>query len=229
MARRNSAKRKGPESRRRHLKRQENTRNQLKLVIIACEGTKTEPAYFKKLFDQLKQKHRLSRESCVIALHRHTDPPGVLQDLLNYETPWGFTYKDYDQRWIVIDRDPERTNGGGHRKEAFNEVIARGTANKPKIDIAWSNPCFEIWFLLHYEYRNTAIDRDDVYQRMNRLLGKPYNKADGEIYTLLECRLPTAVKNATRLQEDASMRGVLPADTNPGTAVHTLVTQLLAM
>ncbi len=145
MARRKNAKRKRPESRQKYIKRQENTRNQLKLVIIACEGTKTEPAYFQKLFDQLKQKHRLSRESCVIALHRHTDPPGVLQDLLN------------------------------------------------------------------------------------RLLGKPYNKADGEIYTLLECRMPTAVKNATRLQEDASTRGVLPADTNPGTAVHTLVAQLLAI
>lgn len=229
MARRRSSKRFGPESRPSQLKRKESTRDQLKLVIIACEGKRTEPAYFRKLFDLLKKRRQLSKESCVIALHQHTDPPGVLEDLLKHQTKSGFTYKDYDLRWIVIDRDPEQTYGGGHQKVAFNEAIFRGHNNKPKVNVAWSNPSFEIWFLLHFEYRNTAIDRRDLNKRLDQLLGEPYSKSDSEIFNALEHRLPTAIKNAKKLEDDALKRGIEPAETNPGTTVHKLVKQLLVL
>lgn len=226
MARRKDIDRNGRRPRQGYLRRQENTRNQRKLAIVACEGTETEPNYLNHLFDALKRDQLLSRESCVIADHRHTDPLGVLNDLLSHETPLGLTHKDYEHAWIVIDRDPERTNGGGHTRQSFNAALEKAKRVKPAVTVAWSNPCFEIWFLLHYEYRNTAIDRDELYGLITNRLGRKYEKSDKEIYTLLEGRLETAIRNANNLQKQAFDRGLAPADTNPGTTVHDLIIAL---
>ena len=71
----------------------------------------------------------------VIAKHHHTDPDGVLNDLLNHHN-----YKEFDHKWIVIDRDLERTNGGRYPLENFNSAINRAKSNK--IEVAYANPCF---------------------------------------------------------------------------------------
>ncbi|EDN68547.1 conserved hypothetical protein [Beggiatoa sp. PS] len=105
------------------LKRTEELKNKLVRIIIACEGTKTEPLYFQKFFDYLITEHNISAKSFVIAKHGHTDPKGVLKDLKNYKDGKD-TYKNFDYKWIIIDRDEERTNGGGHTLENYNEAIS---------------------------------------------------------------------------------------------------------
>jgi len=55
MARRKRTNKNVPNPYRERFRRRENIRSQRKLVIIACEGTKTEPAYFTRLFDNLKE------------------------------------------------------------------------------------------------------------------------------------------------------------------------------
>jgi hypothetical protein len=144
-------------------KRKESIRDQRLFIIIACEGEKTEFLYFRAFFSALQKDEKISSASCVITPHNHTDPYGVLKDLIDYkDTSTGKTYKDFDHRWIVIDRDAERTNGGGHTLENFNNALSRAKANKPEIKVAYSNPSFELWILLHYEYRVTSVDRDNV-------------------------------------------------------------------
>lgn len=133
----------------------ENTRNERGTVILACEDSVSAPLYFNAIFDDLKINHAIAAPSLVIAEHKHTDPLGVLQDLLDHPS-----YADFDHQWIVIDRDVERTNGGGHTPENFNQAIAK--ADGKGIKVAYSNPCFEIWYLLHFEFRNTAIDREEL-------------------------------------------------------------------
>jgi hypothetical protein len=212
-----------------HSIRREGTRDQRRLVIIACEGQKTEPAYFRAIFDILKQERKLAAESCVIAGHNLTDPVGVLKDLRTFKTHMGFTYKDYDYRWIVIDRDSERTNGGGHSAENFNSALQQASSKRLGVDVAWSNPCFEIWFLLHFEYRNTPLERDELNRKLSKALGTTYDKSDKNMYDKLKYQTEVATRNATNLLEQALDRGVLPADSNPGTTVHNLVALLFSL
>jgi hypothetical protein len=210
-------------------KRSENIRRQRLLVILACEGEKTERYYFETLFEQLKVKQKLSTTSCVFAHHKHTNPKGVLDDLLNFkDSSTGLTYKDYDHRWIVIDRDEERCGRGGHTHEDFNNAIsqAKKRRNQPEVKVAWSNPSFEIWYLLHFQYRDTPIDRDDVVTCLSQILGYSYKKNDPKMYTRLCPHLNDAIRNATRLLTNAADKMTPPAQTNPGTTVHELVTLL---
>jgi hypothetical protein len=191
----------------------------LESVLVSCEGTKTEPLYFNSFFNYLVKTHKISALSFVIADHKHTDPKGVLDDLLQYKEG-NNTYKSFKHKWIVIDRDEERTNGGGHSLENYSCAIDR--AKKLNIEVAFSNPSFEIWYLLHYQYRNTSLTRDDVVEELEKIID--YKKNDEDMFNKLFGNQDIAIRNAENLLRD----GVCLSGTcNPSTNIHTLVKCLL--
>lgn len=214
-------------------KRKKQIKEQVKSVLIACEDKISSPNYFKMIIKKLIEDKKITQDSLVIAKHEHVNPKGVLQDLLNHKKD-DKTYKDFEHRWIVIDRDIARINGGGHPKDDF--LTALSEAKSKKVEVAYSNDCFEIWYLLHFVYRNTAISRDDVIKEViKRLKDKNYktfsklNKDNikTEAMTklifdeLLELQ-KTAIKNAKKLLENyADLHN--PETDNPSTKVFELV------
>jgi hypothetical protein len=194
--------------------RTQNTRNEHESLIIACEDSVSAPLYFRAIFADLKKNHAIAASSLVIAEHKHTDPYGVLQDLIDHPD-----YTDFDHQWIVIDRDEERTNGGGHTLESFNSAIDQ--TKRKGIKVAYCNPCFEIWYLLHFEYRNTAIDRDELVKQLER----DYQYKKNELPNLNQEQQNTAIKNSQKLIELwKDIQGTTrPAADNPSTTVYELV------
>lgn len=70
--------------------------------------------------------------------------------------------KKYDsdeifQTWCVFDRDKNTEN---NLKEALL------TAYKNKIRVAVSNPCFEVWILMHYESSSSYIENGEVAKNL---------------------------------------------------------------
>lgn len=197
--------------------RTQNILNERETLVIACEDSVSAPLYFKAIFDDLIKNHAIAASSLVIAKHKHTDPDGVLEDLLTHPN-----YQDFDHRWIAIDRDVERTNGGGHTPKSFNQAIKRAKAKK--IKVAYSNPCFEIWYLLHFDYRNTAIDRDELVKQLEH----NYQYKKNELLILNQAQQNTAIRNATHLIRSwHEAQGITkPATDNPSTTVHDLVVLL---
>ncbi|CAA6819702.1 MAG: RloB-like protein, partial [uncultured Sulfurovum sp.] len=153
-------------------KRKVNDRTTVPDLIIACEDSVSSPTYFRVLVNSLIEEKIVTQDSFVIAGHKHTNPMGVLSDLKNYEDENGKIYKDFDHKWIVIDRDRERVNGGGHSKEEFNNALKNAKNNRSNlnVEVAYSNDCFELWYLLHFEYRNTAISRDEIVTQVIKRL-----------------------------------------------------------
>ncbi len=213
------------------LMRRESHLNKRLLVILACEGRKTEKLYFEAWFAALKNYIALSSASCVVAAHQHTNPTGVLEDLLRFKDYAGRTYKDYEHRWIIFDRDEERHSGGGHTLEDFNKAIAKARKNRPEIKVGWSNPCFELWYLLHFHFHNTAIDRDQVILKLKQAMKEAYDKSRTDMFSLLESHLPKAFKNARQLIEEARTASgkLIPANANPATNVYELVELLQSL
>ncbi len=199
--------------------RPQDTRNERETVIIACEDSVSAPLYFRAIFNDLKKNHAIAASSLVIAEHKHTDPCGVLQDLLNHPD-----YQDFDHPWIVIDRDIERTNGGGHPLQKFNQAITQ--AKHKKIKVTYSNPCFEIWYLLHFEYRNTAIDRDELTKKLERDIDYKKNMRPN----LTSFQENTAINNAKKLIKSwqQAQGKTIPATDNPSTLIHELVELLIS-
>lgn len=214
-------------------KRKEAIRAQVSSIIIACEDSVSAPTYFQALVAKLIAEKKITPCSLVIVEHTHTDPCGVLDDLINYK--WnGTKYTDFDYRWIVIDRDRERVNGGGHSPENFNNALAK--AKSSEVDVAYSNDAFELWYLLHLDYRETAISRDELLKQViaklkcrnqfkfaklncSNVKQENYTKhIFEELYTLQD----TAIDNAKRLMVFHG-ENHNPENDNPSTTVHMLV------
>lgn len=122
----------------------------------------------------------------------------------------------YIHTWCVFDRDSFHPN-------RFKEAFALASQVKD-LTAVWTNEAFELWYLLHFGYNDTAIGRRDLISKLERHLGQRYAKSDKNIYDKLMAnpvRLKDAIKNATRLMSDNRQ-----PETNPSLNVHLLVQKL---
>lgn len=124
--------------------------------------------------------------------------------------------REYIHTWCVFDRDsfhPDRF------KAAF--ALARQAKNLTAI---WTNEAFELWYLLHFCYNDTAIGRRELINKLERHLGYGYSKSDNKIFAKLmedPTRLEAAMRNASRLMSDRRL-----PEQNPSLNVHLLVREL---
>ncbi len=170
--------------------------------LIVCEGEQTEPNYFR----------RFRANAVIRVVGTGRAPQGVLETARQEKEK-----EDFDEVWLVFDKDEIDA-------EAFNRVIQQ--AKNLGFHVAYSNPAFELWYLLHFVYQNTALTRRDCQQRLKQHLGRPYRKNDPTLYDALLPYQETALRHAQRLESTyAPPRN--PAQENPSTMVHHLVQALL--
>ena len=177
-------------------------KNILDNILILCEGAKTEPNYF----NSIKLKYRLSNVD-IRGLGSNTDK--ITETAIKH-------HKNYSQVWCVFDRD---SFDAYNFNRAFQMV-----AKYKNIHIAYSNEAFELWYLLHFNYYNTGISRNQYYDLLSELLDKKYKKNSTEMYELICDKENTAIKNAKRLLSSYSNEN--PERNNPSTTVYKLIEEL---
>lgn len=189
-----------------------NTREIPQRFLIVCEGEKTEPNYFRNF--------RVPKEVIDI------DIRGAAYNtvsLVNKTIKIKEKENDYDQVWCVFDKDD-------FPPQNFDQAIK--LAKQHDIQVAYSNEAFEIWYILHFCYRDTAMSRQDYQNALTEQLKnagllnqkEQYKKNRDDMYEKLKALQPTAIKNAIKLLNQYSPAN--PAYDNPSTTVHLLVEQL---
>lgn len=197
--------RSGPKSRGKgYSRRLINQREIRQRFLIVCEGEKTEPNYFISF--------RMPTVQVEVA-GLGMDPLQLVDEAVARRTK--AAKGRYDQVWCVFDRDSWTVDN-------FNGALS--SARTRKIEVAWSNEAFELWYLLHFNYHDTAIPRAEYITRLDKVLGHTYAKNSTEIYGELANRMETALKNAAMLL--AQYNPPNPATDNPATTVHLLVEEL---
>lgn len=161
--------------------------------LIVCEGEKTEPDYFERLFEYANSKSDKKIKLVVDGEGRNTE--SLVNSIDDY-----FEYCDdlvknidipYGKVFAVFDKD-------SFKKVQFNNAIH--TAIKRGYIPIWSNECIELWFLLHFDYLHTNIIRDRYYEKLSGKFGVKYKKSDNHFDMLnTEKNLKTAIKNAKTL------------------------------
>lgn len=121
-----------------------------RLFVIATEGSDTEKIYFEALKNTFI--HTRSRVQIEV-LNRvdfginanNSSPIDVLKTLDEFKKRYHL--KSDDQLWLVIDRDCQNIKDKG-LSEIVQQIIQK------KYFLALSNPCFELWLVLHFENPN---------------------------------------------------------------------------
>ncbi|HNB54895.1 MAG TPA: RloB family protein [Anaerolineales bacterium] len=108
-----------------------------KLIIIAAEGTHTEKRYFEDLATSYAQSN--IHVEVLERVDTGSDPETVLKVLDKFRAQYSLRM-DTDELWLVIDVD--------RWKEKQLSEVGSLCAQK-NYGYAVSNPCFELWFLLH--------------------------------------------------------------------------------
>lgn len=185
-------------------KRRQANRDKIKdSILILCEGIKTEPNYFRGF----RKNFRLSNVT-IDGCGTNTD--SLVKTAIN-------NLKNYDQIWCVFDRD-------SFPKQNFIRAFQLANKYNKKIKIAYSNEAFEIWYLLHFHLRTTAMSRDEFKKTLTNCIKKEYKKNSKEMYYLLLDKQETAIRNAKKLMEHYSTPN--PVEDNPSTTVYRLVEEL---
>lgn len=111
-----------------------------RIIVIASEGKDTERIYFQALASEYANPrvhvHILERGEDE---QNNSSPEHVLKQLNDYKRD--YSLEDDDELWLVIDKD--------RWTEAMLSHVAAECAQNDFMHMALSNPCFELWLLLH--------------------------------------------------------------------------------
>ncbi|MCK9217689.1 MAG: RloB family protein [Firmicutes bacterium] len=197
--------------------------------LIVCEGGKTEPNYF----EGIKRKIELKYKDYINVITRRLEIEIVgtgrnTEDLVKYaikerslsEIPYGHT-------WVIFDKD-------SFSEKQFNNAIREAIDND--INVGWSNESIELWFLLHFEFLNTGISRQQYIKKLSNYFTKfdinkgKYEKNMDNIFEVLMAKgdVQSAIKWSEKLIELHKCENRLTESAmNPGTTVYKLVSELM--
>lgn len=198
------------------------------VILIVTEGEKSEPKYF---------EHFRTRQNNVEVRVVPNSKNGSKTDYLNLIRKASRICKDDDLSpksgdsvWIVADGDVNYQAEDAIKKKNEALTQARATAEKEAYSLLISNPCFELWYLLHLRYTTAHLpDYDAVKKALEQAGIKDYEKHN-DLYEQLASETIEAIKRAKRLETHQVENGfILPLgiDANPFTEVYRLVEKLL--
>lgn len=212
--------------REREFERLRRIRSSRDVVLILCEGEKTEPNYFKKLRTilRLNKTNIVIHEDC-----RGNDPLRLVNEAEEEfikELKRDYEKQGYDHVFVVFDKDTHATYN-----DALQKMASLGKKHKGKFKAIVSVPCFEFWLLLHFEYTSRPYGASGSNSPCDNAIRDlevhvpGYAKGSADVFETTYPRVDEAIKHAERLekrQEDARTD-------NPSTKVHRLVGYLQSL
>jgi RloB-like protein len=189
------------------------TEHRRKSFLVLVEGEVTEEAYL------LFWKRRL-REKTLVDIHDfHGTPMSLVEQAVAIKE---FEEKEdrrgrgrmHDEYWCVFDVDAHP-----YLQEAMDLARNKG------VHTAISNPCIELWFLLHFHAQTAYIERHEVVRLVKVETGAGKGLTSGALDDLGE-KFNVARGRAIQLEEKHRGDGT-PAPGNPSSGVWNLIDAMM--
>lgn len=191
-------------------------------MLIVCEGTETEVNYF-KAFPVANIK--------VQAIGVAKSNISLVEDAIKKWKEHAEKEEYFERLWCVFDRDDFPLKNYNRAFESIviqenrlNKRYRKKVGREVKIDIAYSNQAFELWYLLHFDYIDTGLERFQYKNMLSQRMKREYRKNDQNMYDLLSQSQKLAIKNAKKLEKNINKK--LNHNHNPSTTVYKLVEEL---
>ena len=141
------------------LRRQQPRREPKRRFVIVCEGRNTEPEYFSAL------QALFANALIEFVIHPAAGTPMTIagrtceiakqRKVARYRRGGSDSFEENDQIWAIFDRDDHPN---------FSEAVNRCEISG--VRVARSNPCFELWLILHKVDFDGPDDRHAVQSRL---------------------------------------------------------------
>lgn len=152
------------------------------VVYLICEGSETEIRYFKKF------RSRECRIDIVPIPSQYKSADKLVQKARATIGTGPYYPDEGDIIWCVFDRDD-------NTEQMLTK--AKQVAIKEGYKLAFSNPSFEVWFLLHFHNQISPIENCEAAIRLLKQKGRleQYEK-NKNVYELLKPLQATAIERA---------------------------------
>ena len=152
----------------------------------------------------------------------HTDAVGIVRYAKNYIDNNDVDVELGDKCYCVFDSDPK---SNPNISEAFD--LVRGYKHKG-LECIFSNPSFEIWFVLHYRSAPYGKSAEDVKKLIKDLVKPdvPDYKETTDIFDVLSDKQKKALKEAELLHNRQKQvhKSVFSHECNPYTNIFEFIT-----
>ncbi len=191
------------------LKRKKPSRKENKKILIVCEDSKSSLLYL----DKLRKFHSISSKDIVILSPNSRSAPC---NLIEYGKK-KLEKERFDIIYFVFDRDKHTTYD--NTLDMIKELDIKAYA-------ITSNPCFELWYLLHFKYNTRSFS--DCGELIKELKKEPefndYRKGDKDcrFFEKIQSKIQCAIENSEKLSKDKDILGK-KHHRNPTTYVYELV------
>ena len=196
-------------------KRSIRVRKRKPVMLIIAEGrNQTETLYFDS-FNNSKSLYTIK----IVKGGNKTSPAKLLHKLEEQWHEYQLDERYGDIAFIVLDLDIDP-------KKATE--IKRLSVETGFVTFIISNPCFEVWFLLHFRYSTKGyIDGESVIKDLKKYL--PAYTKSSNVSVVIDDLLQDALNNANKLEEYYnSLDYKWPSvSRNPWTDVHKVINKLL--
>jgi len=173
-------------------------------AILIAEGSKSEPNYFAAV------ARLFGLTALEIPRDHRTDPEGLVREALaNLKKESGLI------ALVTFDRDE-------HPNYAAALGLARGHPTYgDRLFVYPSNPCFELWLILHFEVVRAPLTRQQALAKLIRYV-PDYAKGSARCMDELASQLDAALANAKIANKQAELDGT----ENPRTDIPELIAKM---
>jgi hypothetical protein len=187
-------------------------------IYILCEGKVTEPKYIKQFSNQyanaLVKVHTLPGVGVPLTVVESAID--LKKELLQIAKKTKNSFASAFSVWCIVDIDDHP-----------NINAAKYLARTGKIHLCISNPCFELWGILHIKQQDAFIDRHQLQRSLHDVMPKYHHDNNPVLdYDLIRYNYIVAKERAIEICErrrDAGREGY-----NPSTDVYKLLDYIIA-
>lgn len=177
-------------------------------LLVVCEGRRTEPDYIRGF-----ERH-VRNATVEIEIPGERGDPKKVVEIAKERTSEARAaarrsrdaFLDFDEVWCVFDRDDH---------PRFHDACTMARDNG--FELAISNPCVELWLLLHFRESPGMRHRDELHRMLREFLPDYDKRLD---FDEVAGHVADATTRARRLDQDAEQMG--EPGRNPTTGFYLL-------
>ena len=139
--------------------------------LIVTDAEKTEKNYFEGIKNIIPDSLKND-----LQIKIYSNKP--LAKIIDFATEQRNKDERFRDIWLVFDRDEVKN---------FDKLIEEAKENK--MNVGWSNPCFEIWLMSYFQNPKNINDSQKCCETFEKIFkentGKKYKKSEEKIYNIL--------------------------------------------